>query len=44
MTGYDCPTGFAMNKNGPVCQGTENRTGHSCDVVDSFDLFPSFQA
>ena len=31
-----------MDGNGPVCQGTENRTGHLCDVVDSFDPSLSF--
>jgi hypothetical protein len=42
MSGYDCPTGFVMDGNGPVCQGGESRTGHLCDVVDSFD--PSFSS
>lgn len=42
MSGYDCPTAFAMDGNGPVCQGTENRTGHSCDAIDSFDPSLSF--
>ena len=42
MSGYDCPTGFAMDGNGLVCQGGENRTGHLCDVVDSFDPSLSF--
>ena len=42
MSGYDCPTGFVMDGNGPVCQGTENRTGHSCDAIDSFDPSLSF--
>ena len=42
MSGYDCPTAFVKDGNGPVCQGTENRTGHSCDAIDSFDPSLSF--